>query len=292
MTPQPEFTDADYEDPTAPVGKRRIRHDHMEVRDLSYDRNRMRQILDLHKDSLIDPGYDRDEISEDSPPVTERLELYIKRRSRGEGYISDFVYRSRDLMPLTVYGVLVDRGRGLEIGELELFRQHWGHFDKWGSYVGEQDPEPQTDDGALITTDLLRRLPLGRIIALAQKSLAESDPNDPDWDGNEETLARDGLARSQRETIGAAALGAARTHRGRPRLPADLLEAVAYAYLNEAPKGVGLTRRLTLHFDRPEPTVRDWIAAARREGFLTQAVPGQRGAGAGPRLPARARDAR
>ncbi len=286
MTPKPEFTDADFEDPTALEGQRLVRHDHMEVRDLSYDRSRSRQLLDLYKDSLIDPGYDRDTISEERPPAHERLEMYIKRRSRGEGYISDFVYRSREL-PLTIYGVLVDRGRGLEIGELELFRPEWGHFDEWGSFVGEQHAEPQTDDRPLITTDLLRRLPLGRIVAMAQRSLADSNPDDPDWEGHDETLARVGLARSQREAIGVAALGATRTHRGRPRLSADLLATVAYAYLDEAPKGTGLIKRLALQFDRPEPTIRDWIAAARREGFLTQAVRGQRGAGAGPRLPGR-----
>jgi len=294
MTPKPVFTEADYDNPSAPEGQRHIRRDHFEVRDLSYDRNRTRQMLDLYKDALIDMGWDRDKIAtiEDEELLPrERLEMYLKRRSRGTGYVSDFVYRSRDF-PMVVYGVLVDRGRGLEVGELELFRMRWGHFDEWGSFVGEQHAEPQIDDRPLITPDLLRRLPLGRIIAMAQKSLAESDVEDPDWDNDEETLASDGLERSSRDALRVATEGAKRTQRGRPRLGDDLLMSVAYAYLDEAAHGVGLIGRLAERFDRPEPTVRDWIAAARREGFLTQGVRGQRGAGAGPRLPTRAKPGR
>jgi hypothetical protein len=70
--------------------------------------------------------------------------------------------------------------------------------------------------------------------------------------------------------------------RGRPPLAEDLLEQVARAYLEEAPAGIGLTRRLAERFDRPEPTVRDWVAAARERGYLSPAHPGRRGAAPGP----------
>lgn len=74
------------------------------------------------------------------------------------------------------------------------------------------------------------------------------------------------------------------TKRGRPPLPESTLIDVAKAYLEEAPAGPGLLRRLSRRFDRPEPTIRDWVAAARREGYLTPAAAGRRGAGPGPRL--------
>lgn len=288
MTPQPVFTSNDYDNPEASKGQRRIRADHFEVRDLSYDRDRPRQLLDLYKDSLFDPGYDKEQITEnETTRPSDRLEMYIKRRSRGDGYVADFVYKSRNL-PVIVYGVFVDRGRGLEVAELELFRQRWGYFDKWGSFVGEAAAgEAQLYEGPLITTDLLRQLPLGRIIAKAQQSLADADSQDDEIEFDEETLANDGLERPTQDALKVAATAAKRTKRGRPPLSTELLESIAYAYIDQAPAGVGLLRRLSLHFDRPESTIRDWIAAARREGYLTPAVRGQRGAGAGPNLPSR-----
>ncbi|MFC9462884.1 hypothetical protein, partial [Streptomyces sp. NPDC056983] len=59
---------------------------------------------------------------------------------------------------------------------------------------------------------------------------------------------------------------------------------VAHAYLREAINGPGLTRRLAGLFDRPEPTIKDWIKAARDRGYLSPAVPGRRAAGPGPLL--------
>jgi hypothetical protein len=288
MTPKPVFTFDDYVNPEAPKGQRRIRADHFEVRDLSYDHNRTRQLMDLYKDALIDPGYDPEQITDDeSTWPTDRLELYIKRRSRGKGYVADFVYASKDL-PVTVYGVFVDRGRGLEIAELELFRPQWGHFDKWGTFVGEVDAgESRPDEGPIITTDLLRQLPLGRIIAKAQQSLADAGILGETVEFGEETLADDGLERPAKAALDAAVIGANRIKRGRPPLSTNLLKSVAYAYIDEAPLGVGLLSRLSRHFDRPASTIRDWVAAARREGYLTTAVRGQRGAGAGPNLPPR-----
>ena len=75
--------------------------------------------------------------------------------------------------------------------------------------------------------------------------------------------------------------------RGRPELSDQLLIEVARAYLDESRFGSGLTRRLAEQFDRPEPTIRDWITAARRRGFLGQTTPGRRGATPGPNLPPR-----
>lgn len=72
--------------------------------------------------------------------------------------------------------------------------------------------------------------------------------------------------------------------RGRPPLDESLLHAVAHAYLREAINGPGLTRRLASLFDRPEPTIKDWIKAARDRGYLSPAVPGRRAACPGPLL--------
>ncbi|MFD1275868.1 hypothetical protein ACFQ51_42310 [Streptomyces kaempferi] len=72
--------------------------------------------------------------------------------------------------------------------------------------------------------------------------------------------------------------------RGRPPLDESLLHAVAHAYRREAIDGPGLTRRLASLFDRPEPTNKDWIKAARDRGYLSPAVPGRRAADPGPLL--------
>jgi hypothetical protein len=72
--------------------------------------------------------------------------------------------------------------------------------------------------------------------------------------------------------------------RGRPPLADELLEEVALAYLEEAKRGRGLTRRLAKRFDRPEETVRDWIHACRVRGYLSPGASGRRGAQPGDRL--------
>lgn len=296
MTPKPEFGPEDFENPDAPDGERRLRADHFEVRDLSYERSRMRQLLDLYKGAVFDPGWEkRDDLDPEDEATwqTERLEVYVKERARGKGYVADFVFDSK-VLPVTVYGILINRGRGLEIAELELFRRSWGYFDGWSTSVDpgtdgagglgdEEDHSPQPEQ--LITSDVLRRIPVGRIIAMAQQSLAQEG-----WrtDGIQVIMGpdrgADELTDAEASALEAAVLAAKQTKRGRPPIPDETLTAVAYAYLEEAPAGVGLLRRLSRRFDRPEPTVRDWIATARREGFLTAAVPGKRGAAPGPRL--------
>lgn len=293
MSPKPEFTRDDYVDPDAPEDELRLRSDHPHVRDLSYERSRLRQLNDLYKHALFDPGWDRSDAidpDDDSTWQTERLELYIKERARGEGYVSDFVYNSREL-PITIYGILVNRGRGLEVAELELFRTRWGYFDDWGDFVGSEGMDPDDDEGEpepqLITSDVLRRIPLGRIIAMAQQSLAQEE-----WrtEGLQVIMGPDRgpdeLSPDEISALEAGNRAAHQTKRGRPPLPQSTLTGIAHAYLEEATAGVGLLNRLSLRFDRPESTIRDWIATARREGYLTPAVPGKRGAGPGPRLSA------
>ena len=94
----------------------------------------MRQGLDLYKQSIqiavMEPWDGRDP---DSDEPGETLELYVKERPRGPGYVCDFIYRAPDL-PVTGYGVLVNEGRGWMVNELELCRG--GPFTRWEYRVG------------------------------------------------------------------------------------------------------------------------------------------------------------
>src|SRR5690606_17254858 len=118
MATRDEFTAEDFENPDAPEGERHLRADHPLVRDLSYERDRSRQLLDLWKQSFV--SVMREQKSADIDPEdkstwpTYGLDLYIKERSRGPGYVSDFLYTDVTF-PVHVYGVLINRGRGLEI---------------------------------------------------------------------------------------------------------------------------------------------------------------------------------
>ncbi|WP_016881481.1 MULTISPECIES: hypothetical protein [unclassified Rhodococcus (in: high G+C Gram-positive bacteria)] len=140
------------------------------------------------KDSFVNFGFD--EFEEVDHP-TDQLGIYVKEKPRGPGYVTDIVYVSRDL-PVTVYAVLIDRGHGLEVAELELFRDYWGCDDGFGNYLhpdDQHDADIHEDDGddfgipfdgedpgkgprPLITSDLLRRIPLGAIIARTEARLA------------------------------------------------------------------------------------------------------------------------
>jgi hypothetical protein len=301
-----EYGPEDFENPDAPEDERRLRSDHPDVRDLSYDEGstRMRQRWDLLKQSLftrvMDPWDGRDPETGIRGPY---LELFIKERSRGPGYACDFLYRSHG-MPCWVYGVLVNEGRGLMVNELEFWRpDEWGYRDGSGAFIGQEEWERRDRDAddeddadqddeatgpyAGITTSLLRKIPLGEIVARAQEELTDLSWQDegiimlPGGAVLPEDLSEQSL--TALETVNR--LSAGRT-RGRPRLEDALLADVARAYLREAAAGPGLIRRLSQHFDRPEPTIRDWVAAARTRGLLSNAVPGRRGAAPGPRLKA------
>ncbi|MGW5918108.1 hypothetical protein ACWFPY_03885 [Nocardia fluminea] len=78
------------------------------------------------------------------------MEIYIKDKPRGVGYVCDIVYRSDDL-PVVVYAVLIDRGHGLEVGELELFREDWGYDDGHGNWVDPREYVEEEDDGGRLS---------------------------------------------------------------------------------------------------------------------------------------------
>lgn len=297
--PEPQFKAEDYVNPEAPEGERRLRPDHPRVRDRSYDYARSTQEIDLWKASLVstvmepwDAYPDLKEIPEDAVPGPS-LMLFIKERRRGAGYVADFLYKAADL-PVTVHGILANEGSGLGVIELELWRPRWGYWDDFGDFVGPREEEAPagTEDeedlpavSAPITSDVLRRIPLGQIIARAQAELA-----DRSWRQEGVTIlgrspaAVTGLEPASRQALEHANALSQPTQRGRPPLDDSLLHRVAHAYLREAVNGPGLTRRLAGLFDRPESTVKDWIKAARDRGYLSPAVPGRRAAGPGPLL--------
>jgi hypothetical protein len=276
------------------------------VRDLSYSRSRDRQLLDLLKGSTIDMGFgprEDEELSSgdldsDEGWPSDRLETFIKDRPRGPGYVCDVVYHSEQL-PVVVYAVLVNRGRGLEVAELELFRRDWGYFEGIGSdeYTPPDTPDQPDSQNppSLITSDVLRRIPIGDILTRTQTRLtAESWRTEgvhllaqPGETGR--NLAAEDLTEEQRRALeNSTAIGARR--RGRPELSDELLIEVAQAYIWEAGRGRGALRRMSETFDRPEATIRDWIALARRRGYLAPTKPGRRGAAPGPNLPTNAAD--
>ncbi|CAL9635599.1 hypothetical protein SUDANB120_06196 (plasmid) [Streptomyces sp. enrichment culture] len=251
--PQPEFRDDDFSNPEAPEEERHLRLDHPRVRDLSYERSRGRQAWDLWKGSLIatvtepwDAYPDFSEIPEVAVPGPS-LTLFVKERPRGAGYVADFVYEAADL-PVTVDGVLVNQGAGLGVIELELWRPDWGSWDDFGDFVGPAGEEAPTTVAVPITGDVLRRIPLGQIVAQAQAELAS-----PSW--KDEGVTTIGIASAADRRPGDLAPESVRAlenaealaqpaKRGRPPLEGDLLHDLAHAYLREAGNGPGLHRRL------------------------------------------------
>jgi hypothetical protein len=268
----------------------------LDVRDLSYSRSRVGQLLDLLKGSFFDMGFGPRDDEVESPAdlgsdedwPDNRLEIYVKEMPRGPGYVCDIVYHSEQL-PVIVYAVLINRGQGLEVGEMELFRRDWGYFDGFDKYTPPETPvEPDSQNPpTLITTDVLRRIPLGDILARTQRRLS-----DDSWrtEGvvsypNADRTTADELTENQRRALeNSATIGARR--RGRPELSDELLIDVAENYIWEAGRGRGALNRMAETFDRPEATIRDWIALARRRGYLAPTKPGRRGAAPGPNLPA------
>lgn len=263
------------------------------IRDLSYGRSRARQLVDLFKGSFYDMGFgpqdgDAEFVDNEDWP-TSRLEIYIKDKPRGPGYVCDVVYNSDDL-PVTVYAVLINRGRGLEVAELELFRRNWGCFDGHDGYLhpDQQDPIEPDEPPTLITSDVLRRIPIGDILARVERDLPDQTwrergipqlPNGP-------RLLEGDLTEAQTRALDNT-LSVTPRRRGRPELSDELLVEVADAYIDEAIGGRGAIRRVAEIFDRPEPTIRDWIATARRRGILAPTSPGRRGAAPGPNFPPR-----
>ncbi|MFG1916161.1 hypothetical protein [Micromonospora sp. NPDC048898] len=262
-------------------------------------KSRWQQITELAMGSIVTETDEPD----DPEFAGARLELYVKEKPRGKNYVADFVYSDRKL-PITACGVLLQTPSGLAIGELEIFRVQWGYFDDYGDYVGPDGEwrgkeDEYWDVSALpdssiqgppfqgITGALLRAIPVGRILAWAHDAMANNE-----WrEKGLPTLSQAGvrlvppteLAPDTRAALERSAAASTRK-KGRPPLSDELLEDVALAYLEEAKRGRGLTARLAARFDRPNETIRDWIHACRKRGYLSQGTIGRRGAQPGERL--------
>jgi hypothetical protein len=290
--PKPEFSRDDFENPDAPEGERLLRSDHPFVRDLSYETSRMRQEWDLGKAALISTAIDPFEKYRPGDELPEgetfgpSLELYIKERSRGPGYVADFLYDAAGL-PVTVYGILVNFGHGLEISELELWRKRWGYWDEYDCFIDDPEAQKQLEleqqarHGASasqrrvgITSDLLRRIPLGEIVERAQQDLA-----DRPWEREGirvlpgEHHSPNEIPEATAKILDTANARAVLPPRGRPRLDDQLLQKLAEAYVVEARNGRGLIQRLATRFNRPAPTIKDWVRAARERGFISHHDP-------------------
>lgn len=122
--------------------------------------------------------------------------------------------------------------------------------------------------GSGITGSLLRRIQVGDILHLARA-----------------VVARAAQANELPQVVEDAPRGPRRSG-GRSALSDELLRSVAVSYLAETAPGrpAGAVKRMAVEFDRPEETVRSWIARARKAGWLGPSVKGRAGAEPGPLL--------
>lgn len=187
---------------------------------------------------------------ENSPPGDSAEEIHIRAAvSQGQGdIVATFECRpTSDEWSAT--GDVSRGAQGLVISRLELTAS-------------------QSVSGG-ITGSLLRRIQVGDILHVARAHVS---------------LA---VARSDTGAPAEEQQGAGKTRSGgRTGLSDDLLRSVAIAYLAETAPGrpSGAVKRMAKEFERPDETVRTWIARARRDGWLGPSVKGRAGAEPGPRL--------
>jgi hypothetical protein len=115
-----------------------------------------------------------------------------------------------------------------------------------------------------VTAAMLRKVPVGVILNHVRAEVARLSPTEAE----------------QPQTSKAPRKG------GRAALSDELLRHVAVAYLGETrpDKPTGALQRLAAEFERPEGTIRTWLAKARSGGWLGPGVKGRAGAEPGPRL--------
>lgn len=130
--------------------------------------------------------------------------------------------------------------------------------------------QPPSPDG-VVTASMVNRIPVGRIVGSLQTLLA--------------------LDKARREGSGASEAPQSpkpekQRHGGKPRITDEKLRELAEAYLAETAEGKPARplARIAKRFDRPEETVRTWLARARKEGWLAPGVKGRAGGEPGPKL--------
>lgn len=133
-------------------------------------------------------------------------------------------------------------------------------------------PTVQARGSATITPALLKRIPLGRLLAQVHAELASA------------AIAADRSEQWSQHVRTVQAKGDGEPRRGRPSLADSLIRSVAVAYIEDAAAGPGLTKRLAERFGCQPATMRDWIRVARKRGWLTTGEHGRRNAAPGPRM--------
>jgi hypothetical protein len=151
--------------------------------------------------------------------------------------------------------------------------------------LGEFAIAPFAPAQATLTSDALRRVRLSAILARAHAELASR--------AELAELAHrfrwaDAPGGRERDTLTeiAARAAAGRPKRGRPGLGDAHYARIARAYLDKQAQGHGrgILNALAEQEGRPRETVRDWVAGARKRGFLTPGTQGRAGALPGSRL--------
>lgn len=167
------------------------------------------------------------------------------------------------------------------VQETDEWRARWVIAEQDGRPVARSltiEPTVQRTPPGGVTSNLLRELSSSQAIAAVNERLQR--PLEADWPvGLNIKWAR----RDIEEMIEAPSDPTPKP--GRPRLSDELLRDVAIAYLEEQARGRGVLRRLAERFNRPEPTLRDWVRLARVRQWLGPAPKqGRGGGGPGPRL--------
>ncbi|MFR0358648.1 hypothetical protein [Streptomyces sediminimaris] len=135
-----------------------------------------------------------------------------------------------------------------------------------GLVISRVELQAHNPAGSGITGSLLRRIQVGDVLHVARAVTARA-------------------AQSTRAPAPEYPLWQPRSS-GRGALSDELLRGVAVAYLAETAPGrpAGAVKRMAQEFDRPEETVRSWVARARKAGWLGPSVKGRAGAEPGPLL--------
>jgi hypothetical protein len=143
---------------------------------------------------------------------------------------------------------------------------------------------------AEITAGVMKHVSLGAITASlnsllnmerAEQALEQARQNLDSLPAATSDLIRDAVDQAQ-----PAPAQPRRHHGGREPLTDDHLRDVAVTYLEETGPGKPKKplERMAAKYDKPEETVRTWVARARKAGWLGPAMKGRAGSEPGPRL--------
>ncbi|MFF0127304.1 hypothetical protein ACFYTG_16480 [Streptomyces mirabilis] len=134
----------------------------------------------------------------------------------------------------------------------------------------------------MVTSSVLREIPLGTVVADATKALLEAKKRQPQQAVLQD-VQTDEFKQLLRDSV--------RPQPGKTRQLSDqLLKTVALLYLEEYGAGRGMQKRIAERLGEllgesvADTQVRDWISAARRRGWLTTGQAGRRAAGPGWKL--------